>query len=142
MFKFLKMLVAGKEIRALERYRVACTTAHRWNGQEKNSPETAEWIGEVGEGKRGLDIEKFRERLRASPALRTSNLLLEKLKKNGGCIVSTNDCSTMEIADARVRGDFYVDENGFGFVLRLHTWLQKHSRFASGATDPCESRHE
>ena len=54
------------EMRALERYRVACGLAWRWNGQEKNSAETAEWIGEVGEGKRGLDIEQFRERLRSN----------------------------------------------------------------------------
>jgi len=44
----------------------------------------------------------------------------------------------MEIADAQARGDFAVDQDGFGFVLRPHAWLQKHSRFATGATDPCE----
>lgn len=66
--------------------------------------------------------------------------LLIKLKNNGGCIVSSGDCSTMEIADARARGDFTEDEGGFGYVLRPHAWLQKHSRFASGATDSCEQR--
>lgn len=70
----------------------------------------------------------------------TMNQLFSKLKSNGGCIVSSGDCSTMEIADAQARGDFTADEDGFGFVLRPHAWLQKHSRFASGATDSCEQR--
>ncbi len=65
MLRLLKRLVAGKELDALERYRMACNLAWRWNGQEPNSAETAEWISEVGEGKRGVDIEQFRERLRS-----------------------------------------------------------------------------
>ena len=68
----------------------------------------------------------------------TFESLMQSLKTTGGCIVSTNDCGTMEIADAQARGDFAVDQDGFGFVLRPHAWLQKHSRFATGATDPCE----
>lgn len=52
------------ELRALHRYQVACALAWRWNGQLPNSAETAEWIKEVGEGERGMDIEQFRERLR------------------------------------------------------------------------------
>ena len=52
------------ELRALHRYRVACHLVWRWNGQLPNSAETAEWIREVGEGKRPSDIEQFRERLR------------------------------------------------------------------------------
>ena len=68
--------------------------------------------------------------------------LFSKLKNNGGCIVSSGDCSTMEIADAQARGDFAVDGDGFGYVLRPHAWLQKHSRFASGATDSCEQRSD
>tara|TARA_Y100000310_G_scaffold186562_1_gene186723 strand:- start:26 stop:253 length:228 start_codon:yes stop_codon:yes gene_type:complete len=67
--------------------------------------------------------------------------LFAALKAQGGCIVSTNDCSEMEIANARVRGDMAVDDDGFGFVLRPHAWLQKHSRFASGATESCEQRN-
>lgn len=70
----------------------------------------------------------------------TMTQLFSKLKSNGGCIVSSGDCSTMEIADAQARGDFTADEDGFGFVLRPHAWLQKHSRFASGASDSCEQR--
>jgi hypothetical protein len=70
-------------------------------------------------------------------------VLFEKLKKEGGCIVSSADCSELEIADARVRGDFFADENGFGYVRRLPEWLQKHSRFARNAEEEnCESKSE
>lgn len=68
----------------------------------------------------------------------TMNQLFSKLKTNGGCIVSSGDCSAMEIVDARARGDFTADDDGFGYVLRPHAWLQKHSRFAAGATESCE----
>ena len=61
----LKWCIAKKEMQALESYRTACSVVYRWNGQVPNSAETAEWICEVGEGKRGLDIERFRERLLA-----------------------------------------------------------------------------
>ena len=66
MIDRLKWWIAGKEMRALERYRVACSLAWRWNGQLPNSAETAEWIQQVGEGMRGMDIEQFRERLRSN----------------------------------------------------------------------------
>lgn len=65
MLDRLKWWIAGKEMQALHRYRMACQLARRWNVQCHNSAETAEWINEVGEGKRGIDIEQFRERLRA-----------------------------------------------------------------------------
>lgn len=70
----------------------------------------------------------------------TMTQLFSKLKDCGGCIVSSGDCGEMEIADAQARGDFTADDDGFGFVLRPHAWLQKHSRFASGAKDSCEQR--
>lgn len=66
--------------------------------------------------------------------------MFSKLKTGGGCIVSSGDCGTMEIVDAQARGDFTADADGFGFVLRPHAWLQKHSRFASGANDSCEQQ--
>ena len=53
-----------EELRALHRYQVACQLAWQWNGQLPNSAETAEWISEIGEGRRGFDIEQFRQRLR------------------------------------------------------------------------------
>lgn len=64
MLGLLKWWIAREELRALERYRAACALAYRWNGQLPNSAETADWISQVGEGKRGMDIEEFRERLR------------------------------------------------------------------------------
>lgn len=68
MLGVLKRLLAGKELRALERYRAACHLVYRWNGNKPNSAETAEWIMQVGEDLRGTDIEQFRERLRPGAA--------------------------------------------------------------------------
>lgn len=67
--------------------------------------------------------------------------LFRRLVEKGGCIVSSADCHQIEIADARVRGDWWVDENGMGFVLRLPGWLARHSQDARGAnSDTCEIR--
>ena len=41
--------------------------------------------------------------------------LLEKLKF-GGKIVSSASCSELDIAQARVCNNFWVDEDNFGFV--------------------------
>ena len=57
--------------------------------------------------------------------IKSADELLARLVEKGGAIVSSNDCSEMEIADARVRGDFYVDANSLGYVLRLKLWLDK-----------------
>lgn len=51
--------------RTLHRYRTATATAYRWLGGLPGAGETALWIGNVGEGSRGLDIERFREEIRA-----------------------------------------------------------------------------
>lgn len=51
--------------------------------------------------------------------------LLDRLAREGGCIVSSGSASELEIADARVRGDFYVDERGLGFILRSKQWLDR-----------------
>ncbi len=58
--------------------------------------------------------------------------LIEKLGLTGGAIVSSSSCSTMEIADARVRGDLYVDEHGLGYILRSKKWLDKAQDSISG----------
>lgn len=63
MIEWLKSIIAGKELSALQRYRVASTLARQWNGKIPASSETAEWIQSVGEGERGYDIEQFRESL-------------------------------------------------------------------------------
>jgi len=59
----LKWWIAPREMQALHRYRVACALVWRWNAAIRGSAETAEWIGQVGEGARGMDIEQFRARL-------------------------------------------------------------------------------
>jgi hypothetical protein len=64
MLESLKWWIAGKELRALHRYRQACALAWRWNGGVPNSAETADWIRQVGEDQRGADIAEFRERLK------------------------------------------------------------------------------
>jgi len=74
MLTFLKRLIAGEELRALERYRYACSLIHRWNGNVPNSAETATWINQVGERHRAPDISEFRERLMSGSA--------ERLKPN------------------------------------------------------------
>lgn len=54
----------------------------------------------------------------------TLKQIMDKLAERGGAIVSSNDCSEQEISMARANGDFTVDENGYGFVLRSAKWLE------------------
>lgn len=49
---------------------------------------------------------------------------LADLLENGGAIVSSNDCSVMEIADAQARGRF-LNVDSFGFVRRPKKWLDR-----------------
>lgn len=64
-----------------------------------------------------------------SRELTSADELLARLVDRGGAIVSSGVCSEMEIADARARGDFYVDSKGLGYVLRLKAWVDKvHAR--------------
>ncbi len=53
----------------------------------------------------------------------TPSHLIDQLVKEGGAIVSSGDCSEMEIADARATGRFAVRDDGMGFVLRSKEWL-------------------
>ena len=55
--------------------------------------------------------------------MKTESELLSKLLKDGGVIVTSDQCSVMEIADARAHGRMYVNTDGIGFVLRLKKWL-------------------
>lgn len=65
--------------------------------------------------------------------------LFEALATKSGCLVSSADCSEIEIADAQRRGDFYVFAGGLGLVHRHAEWLQRHSRFARNAVSSCET---
>jgi len=49
--------------------------------------------------------------------------LLDQVTVKGGAIVSSGDCSEMEIADARANGRFAVMDDGQGFVRRTKDWL-------------------
>jgi hypothetical protein len=56
----------------------------------------------------------------------TLKQILEQLVNEGGAIVTTNECSEMEIADAKATGRMTVDENGIGYVRRYREWLNRH----------------
>jgi hypothetical protein len=53
----------------------------------------------------------------------TTNQLIDQLVTEGGAIVSSGECSEMEIADAQATGRFSVREDGMGFVRRYAEWL-------------------
>ena len=49
--------------------------------------------------------------------------LIQQLVKHGGAIVSSNDCSPIEIANAQACGRFAVEpETGLGFTRRPKEW--------------------
>lgn len=52
-----------------------------------------------------------------------ANTFLSLLGEERGAIVSSADCSEMEIAFARDQGRFYVDNDGMGYVMRPREWL-------------------
>jgi len=49
--------------------------------------------------------------------------LLEMLSLYGGAIVSSGECSNMEISDAHANGRLAVMGDGCGYVLRSKEWL-------------------
>ena len=49
--------------------------------------------------------------------------LLGQLITDGGAIVSSNECSEIEIANAQATGRFMVRDDGMGFVRRSKEWL-------------------
>jgi hypothetical protein len=48
---------------------------------------------------------------------------MNQLVTEGGAIVTSGECSEMEIADAQATGRFSVREDGIGFVRRYAEWL-------------------
>lgn len=50
--------------------------------------------------------------------------LFNKLVTYGGAIVSSNECSSLEISEARSGDRFFVDGDGYGFVWRTSDWLK------------------
>lgn len=55
----------------------------------------------------------------------TTDELIKKLALEGGAIVSSANCTEMEIADAAATNRFAVDANGLGYVLRTKQWLDR-----------------
>ena len=53
----------------------------------------------------------------------TINQLIDQLVTDGGAIVSSGDCSEIEIANAKATGRFSVRDDGMGFVRRSKEWL-------------------
>lgn len=53
----------------------------------------------------------------------TPTQLLAQLVAEGGAIVTSNECSTLEISDAQCTGRFAVDEDGIGYVRRYKEWI-------------------
>ena len=49
--------------------------------------------------------------------------LISDLASKGGAIVSSNECSEIEITDARITGRFVALPDGLGFVRRTKEWL-------------------
>lgn len=50
---------------------------------------------------------------------------LERLAESGGVIVSSNECTSLEITHARAEGHFLSLDNGLGFVIRPQAWVEK-----------------
>jgi len=53
-------------------------------------------------------------------------LLIEQLVEQGGAIVTSQECSIIEIADAQATGRWAVDDEGIGYVRRYREWLDRH----------------
>ena len=58
----------------------------------------------------------------ATQAIESHNII-SRLLSGGGAIVSSNDCSELEIADAMATGRMLVRDDGMGFVCRTKEWL-------------------
>ena len=70
-------------------------------------PVTDKGTGEQGRDEKAMDIAKAKAFL-----IRVGNT-------RGSCVISSNDCSTLEIATAQACGRFYVDpDTAYGYVLR------------------------
>jgi hypothetical protein len=49
--------------------------------------------------------------------------LFHQLEMEGGAIVCSNECHVIELADARLHGRMFVNDDGIGFVRRPKAWL-------------------
>ncbi len=65
----------------------------------------------------------------------TTTQLFAQIATDGGCIVSSDACSTLEIAVAQSCGRFAVDDSGLGYVRRPKEWLATQGHWAQRAAD-------
>jgi hypothetical protein len=74
----------------------------------------------------------------------TPTELLKQLAREGGAIVTSAECSEMEITAARACGRFSVNDDGIGFVRRHADWLalQKARELAHPNTNDRYSLNE
>lgn len=73
----------------------------------------------------GVSVNSWVERMdELSCEIPAMEKLVNDLTQHGGAIVPSNDCSEMEIADARATGRFAVLPDGMGFVRRTREWLE------------------
>lgn len=60
--------------------------------------------------------------------------LINELVEHGGALVTSQECSEIELADARVTNRFAVDHEGIGYVRRTKEWLALQKSRESRAT--------
>jgi hypothetical protein len=69
--------------------------------------------------------------------LAASNFL-RRLTIEGGAIVCSEACSERELAYAKREGRFFVDENNYGYVLKLEKWRSLAERSVDHVFDLCQ----
>lgn len=98
--------------------------------------------GHVPVGNNELPPEVLTERLYAVKAERdNAKRLLAKLVTERGAIVSSADCSPMELTFAKVEGRFYVDSDGMGFVVRMRQWRENAEAALENVADLHRREH-
>lgn len=55
--------------------------------------------------------------------MKTTEQIIDDVVNLGGALVSSGDCSEMEIAIAKTCGRFAARDDGMGFVRRPKEWL-------------------
>lgn len=100
MLNFIRRLVAGKDLDALDRYRVACREAERWNASLTMSAETAKWIREYGEGTGPLDSCEFRQRLIENVSAAAMPYTIQSMDEGSGYSRTGRLDVLMEMGDA------------------------------------------
>lgn len=64
---------------------------------------------------------------------------LTKLRK-GGAIISAKQLDRLEVAEAKMDGQFFEDEQGFGYVWKSPEWLNTREKAFEKYADPVSPR--